>query len=110
MGQQRPGNGHTLALTPREARGAPIEQGQQIQGGDNLVETRRPSPRACPGKSVVQIAMHRPVGEQARVLEYITDAAPVRRQAATGGAVQEDLVIQGDPPPYAGLQAGQRPQ
>ena len=85
----------TRCRSPAGQRGdAAGKQGGEVERGDDFVQGRAAG--MCPSRRVQQVAAHGKMAEQACVLEYATDGAPVRREVDVAGAVEPGLSSQRD--------------
>ena len=77
---ERPADRHALALAARQVLRRAVEQPRQAEQLDRLVEPdRRRRAGLAAARGVEQVAQHRQVRKQARLLEDVADRARVRR-------------------------------
>jgi hypothetical protein len=91
--QQGTADRHALALPPGQRVRRALQQGAEPEQFHHGVEGHacRLRARASAPQPVAQVAVHRQVREQPRVLEHHAERTPVHRQVDAARAVEEDL-------------------
>ena len=102
-GEQRPGDGHALALAAAEAVGAPVEQAADAQQPGDLVEPRLAGAALLAKR---QVGPHRQVGEQVGLLEHVAQGPPMGGQEHPLGVVLPHLAAHREIAARGPLQAG----
>ena len=90
-GQQRPGDRDPLPLAARQRLRGARQQRPQAQPFDRLLEAHPPLGRGGAPPAVFEVAPHRQVREQARLLENIAHPAAVGRHEPAALLVLPDL-------------------
>ena len=102
LASERTGERRALTLAAREL---PWVRGRQMRDSETFEQV---GPLATPRER--DVAGNRQVREQAVILRQIAHSTPLRAQVDTTGAVEPNLVIQGDPARDPPLETGHCPQ
>ena len=97
--QQRPADGDPLRLAAREAGRLAVEQGRDAEQRDDAVEFVAVAATAREGRhapAVAEVAAHRQMREQPRLLEDVADAALVHGHVDAAGCVEQGLAVERD--------------
>ena len=108
--EERPPEGHALALAAGETVHAPGEQARQIEARHDVGAREARVPAPAPTGREVEVPRDVEMVEEAGLLEQEADRPLMGRDEDAGIDVREDPLAERDPPPDGSLEPGDRAQ